>query len=129
VANPSLFRKLKYEESISADVLNPMSEDLERQFGLAQWDRMIQQVPTGVYDAEETGKLLLDIFPRTKKNSDKFLAKQQPGQSPMGMPPTPQGSPPKPMMPQGPGMNPAVVGAGAAGKTANVGQPVPGGGR
>jgi hypothetical protein len=115
IANPSLFRKLKYEECISADVLNPLSEDMERQFGLAQWDRMIQQVPTGVYDAQETGKLLLDIFPKTKKDPDKFMAKQQPGmgQSPQ-MPPQQlgqQGSPPKPMSPISL-KQPAGVGAG-----------------
>ena len=100
VANPSLFRKLKYEESISADVLNPLSEDLERQFGLAQWDRMVSQVQTGMYDAEETGKLLLEIFPRTKKNPDKFLGKQPQGQA-QGQGTPPQGSPPKPMNPTG----------------------------
>jgi hypothetical protein len=115
IANPALFRKLKYEEAISADVLNPMSEDLERQFGLAQWDRMVQQVPTGMYDAEETGKLLLDIFPRTKKNPDKFLGKGQPQGQP-GQPPQPpmgagQGSPPKPSSPISL-KQPAGVGAG-----------------
>ena len=112
---PALFRKLKYEEAISADVLNPMSEDLERQFGLAQWDRMVQQVPTGMYDLEETGKLLLDIFPRTKKNPDKFLGKgqqPQPGQPPMGAPMgVGQGSPPKPSSPISL-KQPAGVGAG-----------------
>lgn len=91
IANPSLFRKLKYEEAISPDVLNPLSEDLERQFGLAQWDRMVQQVPTGMYDAEETGKLLLQLFPKTKKDPDKYMPKQptqgQPSMQPIQQPP------------------------------------------
>ncbi len=91
IANPSLFRKMKYEEAISPDVLNPLSEDLERQFGLAQWDRMVQQVPTGMYDAEETGKLLLELFPRTKKDPDKYMPKQpqggQPSMAPIQQPP------------------------------------------
>ncbi len=78
LANPTIFRKMKYECTISADVLNPLSEDLERQFGLAEWDRMITQVPTGMYDAEETGKLLLELFPKTKKDPDKYLPKQSP---------------------------------------------------
>lgn len=89
MANPQLFRKMKYECMISPDVLNPMSEELERQFGLAEWDRMITQVPTGMYDREETGKLLLDLFPKTKKDPDKYMAKaeamqmpQMPGQMP-----------------------------------------------
>ena len=90
VVNPQLFRKMKYEEAISPDVLNPLSEDLERQFGLAEWDRMVQQVPTGMYDAQETGKLLLQLFPKTKKDPDKFMAKQQSGQpnmTPIQQPP------------------------------------------
>jgi len=114
IANPSLFRKFKYEETISADVLNPLSEDLERQFGLAQWDRMITQIPTGMYDIEETGKLLLEIFPRTKKNPDKYMGKGQqqmggqPGQPQPGMG---QGSPAKPSSPISL-KQPAGVGAG-----------------
>lgn len=107
IANPSLFRKLKYEESISPDVLNPLSEDLERQFGLAQWDRMVQQVPTGMYDAEETGKLLLELFPRTKKDPDKYMPKQPPQGQP-GMQPQPA----QPMNPMQQLKQPAGVGAG-----------------
>jgi hypothetical protein len=68
-----------------------------------------------MYDAEETGKLLLDIFPRTKKNPDKFLGKGQPQGQP-GQPPQPpmgagQGSPPKPSSPISL-KQPAGVGAG-----------------
>lgn len=104
-ANPQLVRKMKYECTISADVLNPLSEDLERQFGLAEWDRMVAQVPTGMYDAEETGKLLLELFPKTKKDPDKYMPKQQ---QMMGMP-----QPQQPMTPMNPMQKqPAQVGAG-----------------
>jgi hypothetical protein len=109
IANPSLFRKMKYEEAISPDVLNPLSEDLERQFGLAQWDRMVQQVPTGMYDAEETGKLLLELFPRTKKDPDKYMPKNpsgsgQPSMNPIQAPPVNkiQAQQQKPALPQNP---------------------------
>lgn len=104
-ANPALFRKMKYEEAISPDVLNPLSEDMERQFGLAQWDRMVSQVPTGMYDSEETGKLLLQLYPKTRKDPDKYLPKQQPQQ----MMPQPQGQPMNPMQQM---KQPAGVGAG-----------------
>lgn len=96
VANPQLVRKMKYECTISADVLNPLGEDLERQFGLAQWDRMVQQVPTGMFDAEETGKLLLELFPKTKKDPDKYMPKAQTQTMP-SMPQQPQKQPLNPM--------------------------------
>lgn len=122
-ANPSIVRKMKYEVTISADVLNPMSEDLERQFGLAQWDRMVQQVPTGMYDGEETGKLLLELFPKTKKDPDKFMPKQQaqgqPSMQPIQQAPMNkmQAQNQKPMNPMQQMKQPAGVGAGA-----NIGQ-------
>jgi len=116
VANPSLFRKMKYECAISPDILNPMSEDLERQFGLAQWDRMVQQVPTGMYDAEETGKLLLELFPKTKKDPDKYMPKQvqsgQPNMNPIQQPPMNKVQNQKPMNPLQQMKQPAAVGAG-----------------
>lgn len=106
-ANPSLFRKLKYEEAISPDVLNPLSEDLERQFGLAEWDRMVSQIPNGMYDPEETGKFLLQLFPKTKKDPNKYLPKQQPQQGQQIPQPQQQPLNPMPQMKQ-----PAGVGAG-----------------
>lgn len=94
--NPGLFRDLKYKVTISPDVLNPRSEDLERAYGLETYDRMITAIPLGMYDPEETGKLLLMTNPKTKRSPEKYLAKQQaqqpvmppqPGQpSPSGMP-------------------------------------------
>lgn len=72
--NPQLFRELQYRVTISPDVLSPRSEDLERAFDLESFDRMIQA--PHIFDPEETGKLLLQSNPSTKKNPDKFLAKQ-----------------------------------------------------
>lgn len=123
--NPTLFRELQYKISISPDTLNPKSEELERAFDLETYDRMIAAMPLGMYDGEETGKLLLQTNARTKKNPDKYLAKppqpaQQPpmpGQTQPGMPQAGNGplaamgggkkSPQSPTTPQ-----PALAGAG-----------------
>ena len=73
--NPELFRELQYVTTISADILNPRSEDLERAYGLEDYDRMVA-APPGMFDPENTARLLLDNNPRTKKDPDKYLAKQ-----------------------------------------------------
>lgn len=94
--NPGLFRDLKYKVTISPDVLNPRSEDLERAYGLETYDRMITAMPLGMYDPEETGKLLLMTNPKTKRDPEKYLAKQQ-AQQPVLPPqpgqPSPSGKP------------------------------------
>lgn len=94
--NPSLFRELKYMITISDDVLNPRSEDLERAYNLEAYDRMI--AAPQVFDPEETGKLLLNSNRSTQKDPDRFLAKQNSQQALMNpeVPetgPQPQGSP------------------------------------
>lgn len=73
--NPALFREMQYMVTISPDVQNPRSEDLERAYDLEAFDRMIAQ--PAVFDPMETGKLLLSSNPSTKKNPDKYLAKEQ----------------------------------------------------
>lgn len=79
--NPSMLRDIKYMVTISPDILNPRSEDLERAYALEDFDRMISQPM--VFDPEETGKLLLSNNPTTKKDPEKYLAKQPtPGQMP-----------------------------------------------
>jgi hypothetical protein len=88
-ANPAMFRELQYLVTCHPDVLNPRSEDLERAWATEEFDRMIAQ-PT-VFDPKETGKLLLGANPTTKKNVDKYLAKE----APMGnMPVMPEGGMP-----------------------------------
>lgn len=74
--NPELFRKLKFMATITADVLNPMSEDLERSFMLEEYDRMIMNP---MADQEEAYKMLLSAYPKTRRDPDKYVAKQQPG--------------------------------------------------
>jgi hypothetical protein len=75
--NPSLIRAIKYMVTVTPDVLNPMSDELERAFGLEEYDRMIMN-PIG--DQEAAYKMLLSLYPKTKKNPDKYITKQQPGQ-------------------------------------------------
>lgn len=72
--NPAMFRELQYMVVCSPDVLNPRSEDLERAWATEEYDRMIAQPM--VFDPMETGKLLLGANPTTKKDVDKYLAKQ-----------------------------------------------------
>lgn len=87
-ANPALFRELQYMVAVGADVMNPKSEDLERAWATEEFDRMIKS--PDVFDMKETGKLLLGANPTTKKDPDKYLAKEQPmGQE---QPPNPDGS-------------------------------------
>lgn len=88
--NPSLFRELKYMVAISPDVLNPKSTDLERAYALEDYDRMVAS-PPGMFDPEETAKFLLNNNPLTKKDPDKYLAKQP---SPGSMPPQQPGAMP-----------------------------------
>jgi len=57
--NPTLFRELTYMVTISPDIMNPRSSDLERAYALEDYDRMIAAMPLGIFDQEETGKLLL----------------------------------------------------------------------
>lgn len=74
LANPELFRNLNFMITISPDVLNPMSEDLERAFNLETYDRAVQN-PT-VELEEITKDLLLSSAPATRRDPDKYLKKQ-----------------------------------------------------
>lgn len=94
--NPELFRELKYITTISPDILNPKSEDLERAYDLETFDRMVA-APPGMFDPEATAKLLLQSDPRTKKDPDKYVAKQPTA----GMPQPQVGPDGKPVQPQG----------------------------
>lgn len=82
-ANPELFRNLKFMVSITPDVMNPMSEDLERAYKLDAYDRAIQNP---LADQEEVFKdLLLGANPVTKRNPDKYINKN----AAMGLPMNP----------------------------------------
>lgn len=73
--NPALIRNIKYMVTVTPDVLNPMSDELERAFGLEEYDRMIMNPQA---DQEAAYKMLLSLYPKTKKDPDKYLMKPQP---------------------------------------------------
>lgn len=79
-ANPKTFRELQYMVTVHPDVLNPRSEDLERAWAVEDFDRMIGHPE--VFDPKETGKLLLGSNLTTKKDAERYLAKE----APMGAP-------------------------------------------
>lgn len=79
--NPSLFRELKYMITVSPDTMNPRSEDLESAYATELFDRAIMHPE--VFNPEEIGKLLLSTNKDTRKDVEKFIAKQAPAGQPM----------------------------------------------
>ena len=76
--NPILFRDYKYKFMVDADVLNPRSSDLERAFDLETYDRAIA---SPVADQEALYKdLLMSSNPKTARDPDAYVTKQQPVQ-------------------------------------------------
>ena len=72
--NPELFRNLKYMVVVSPDVLNPLSEEVERAFMLEEYDRAIQNP---LLDQEKVTKdFLLSAYPKSAKDPDAYLQKQ-----------------------------------------------------
>lgn len=90
--NPKAFRDLFFQVTISPDVINPRSEDLERAFKLELYDRAINN--PGLDQEQVTKDFLLGAYSDIK-NPDKYILKQEamPMQG-MGMPqPMPNQSP------------------------------------
>lgn len=83
--NPEIFRELKYKIVISADTMNPMSDEIERALNLEAYDRAIAN-PRIAQDPDAldavTRDFLLGVYPQSKGNPDKYLPKAQPMQSP-----------------------------------------------
>ncbi len=71
--NPRLMRDLKYMLTVSPDAITPRSKDLEKQFDLETYDRAIMNP---VADQEEIYRLLLSTNDTTRKDPDKYVAKQ-----------------------------------------------------
>lgn len=78
--NPVLFRNLKYQVVVSPDVVTPMSDDLERAYGLELFDRAIQGPKLGVdVDMEQIFKdFLFKLYPKSAKNVNKYFNKEKP---------------------------------------------------
>lgn len=77
--NPILFRNLKYQVVVSPDVLAPMSDDLERAYGLELFDRAIQGPQLGVsVDMEQVFKdFLFKLYPKSAKNVNKYFKTEE----------------------------------------------------
>lgn len=71
--HPAMYRELQYMVTISPDVLNPRSEDLERAYDTEFFDRAIMHPE--VFDPEETGRILINSNKSTQKNPDKYITK------------------------------------------------------
>lgn len=111
--NPQLFRNLKYQVAVSPDVLAPMSDDLERAYGLELFDRAIQGPALGVnVDMEKIFKdFLFKLYPKSSQDVNKYfkgeelqgldvpqMNNQQEQQTPSAIPPK-QGVTTGPAMP------------------------------
>lgn len=117
--NPRLIRNLKYMLTVSPDAITPRSRDLEKQFDLETYDRAILNP---VADQEEIYRLLLSTNDTTRKDPDKYIAKQDPTQQQGG---PMQGLTPQQMSPiMGPQQkaNPAAPQSSPYPQTASVGQ-------
>lgn len=88
--NPTLYRSLKFMVQINPDVLNPVSDELEKQFGLEAFDKSIQAAGAGVpVDMEQVYKdFVLRNYPVSKRDPQRYIKKQQQtpqqGGQPMG---------------------------------------------
>ncbi len=92
--NPILFREHKFKFAVDADVLNPRSSELERAYDLETYDRA---VASPVADQEKIfTDLLMSSNPKTERNPDRYVMKQQPQQQvpANGQPGTPSASKP-----------------------------------
>lgn len=87
-ANPIKFRNYKYTMVVDADVQNPRSADLNHAYATEIYNFMVMHPE--IFDAKETGKLLLVNNPLTQRAPDDYLAKTPP---PSAMPPQIPGQP------------------------------------
>lgn len=85
MVNPKFFRELDFQVIISPDVLNPLSEELERAFGLELYDRAIANPNTNL--EEVTRDFLFGLYPKAKDNVDKYIKKAEPVMPNMGQAP------------------------------------------
>ena len=76
--NPVLYRNLKFMVQINPDVLNPVSEEMEKQFGLEAFDKSIAAAGAGVpVDMEQAYKdFVLRNYPISKKDPQKYIKKE-----------------------------------------------------
>ena len=99
-ANPTLFRGYKYSFAIDSDVLNPRSAELTRAYDVETYNIAVN---SSVADQTALYKdLLMGSNPKTARDPDKYVMKQQPQQQQQTNPdgtPIQKGSVAKPNMP------------------------------
>ncbi len=94
--NPELMRNLKYMVTVSPDVMNPKSEELEHAYNLELYDRAIMNP---LLDQEQVTKdFLLSSYKKSQRNPDKYFSKgaqvaAMTGQPMPGQQQAPQGKP------------------------------------
>jgi hypothetical protein len=73
--NPVMFNNLKFECVVDPDVLNPMSDDLEKAMGLEVFDQSIQGAQAGVsVNLDEVFKdFVLQNYPKSNLDVDKYM--------------------------------------------------------
>ena len=77
LVNPIFYRNYKYKCSVSPDILNPRSDELEKAYGLELYDRAIMNP---IVDQEQiTRDFLLGNSPISKRDPDKYIKKQELG--------------------------------------------------
>lgn len=74
-ANPELMQDLKYMIIVSPDVLNPMSEDVERAFKLELYDRAVQNPNPNINQDQVLKDFLFGANPMSAKDPDKYVKK------------------------------------------------------
>ena len=117
--NPGLFRNLKYMVTASPDFETPLSDDVEKAFGLELHDRAIKDAQMGVpIDMEQVAKdFLFNLYPKASQDVNKYFKKETPGMSMPGIPPmNPQGMPPQQPPQVTPGINSPLQNAGMPGQ-------------
>lgn len=82
--NPELYRDLQFMVVVSPDVLNPLSEEVERAFKLELYDRAIQNPNPNIDQDQVLKDFLFGANPISAKDPDKYMKKQE--QNAMGLP-------------------------------------------
>lgn len=94
--NPEVFRDNKYKSIVAPGFLNPLSDEVERALGLEAYDRAINN-PRIASDADAmdniTRDFLLNLYPQSQKNPDKYFPKNKDVPVPPSAPMSASGAP------------------------------------
>jgi len=74
LVNPEVFRNLKFQTLVNPDVMNPLSDDVERAYNLEVYDRGVQNP---IANQESIWELILQTTPTTRRDPKKYIQQQQ----------------------------------------------------